>query len=101
MYQNTIDMKKDTEISQSIALQLSLSRKEISLSLENADLSARLYTLMFLKLSLTRLSVMSENNSCSFDWHSSLYLNLILAVSFSVQHLKFVLEKYSAANRLK
>jgi len=43
-FPNTIDMKRDTETFQSIAHQLSQSRKEISLSSVNADLSARPFT---------------------------------------------------------
>ena len=41
-FPSTTDTKRDTETSQSTAHQLSLSRKVISLSLVNADLSVKL-----------------------------------------------------------
>jgi len=94
MYPNTTDMKNDTETSQFTALQLLLSRKETSLLLENADLFARLYTLTFLKLSLTKLSEMSGNNSCSFDWHSFLYLTFITIDYLNIQLKVFKLFQF-------
>ena len=66
-FQNTTDMKRDTETYQSTAHQLSQSKKEISLSLVNADLFARLSISTFWKSSHTKSLVTLESNSCFSD----------------------------------
>ena len=65
--QNTTDTRRDTETSQSTAHLPSQLKKVTSSSLANADHSPRLFILMFLRSSLTKLSVMLENSSCSSD----------------------------------
>ena len=75
MSPNTIVMKRDIEISQSIAHPLSQLRKEISLLLVNADLSPKPSTSTFSRSSPTKLSVTSESNSCSFDLMTPYYLS--------------------------
>lgn len=52
--QNTTDMRRDTEISQSTAPLLSQLKKVISLLLGNAGHLPRLFTLMFSRLSPTK-----------------------------------------------
>jgi len=70
---NITDMRRDTETSQCTAPLLLLSRKETLLLLDNADLLLKLFTLIFSRLSPTKLLVTLENSLCSSD----VYTNLI------------------------
>ena len=72
MFLSITDTKRDTEISQCTALLLSLLKKEILLSLDNADLLLKPFTSTCWRWSLMKWLVMLESNLCFFD----LYMDL-------------------------
>ena len=87
-FPSTTDTRRDTETSQCTAHPLSLSRKEISLWLVNADLCARPFISTFWKSSPTKLSATLESNSCFSDYVKYISLNHLFLLGLNKVFVK-------------